>query len=213
MQIKQHSGNDLLTYVECDATGRFVYATRYVNISTSAAPAVKSDNYGDSFEEMGLNGVEDFWVSATGQFVCAVTNPGNGGASYFYYSDSYGRDFFGLSNPASVGQNNTYKTIGGSADGSILVLGSGPTEAGFAGDGKIRIARQAQQNISELSVIGGTIEKVGGAYTITYDSGLHYAGLFTADNNTNTYNLSWANIVNPQIERVKEMLVQFYTRI
>lgn len=200
-QQAQHSGSDIFTYIECDATGRFVYVTRYVNVSTPVAPAAQSDNYGFSFSNNGLNGIEEFWVSATGQFVCGVSNPQTGGgASYLYYSDDYGRTYSAEASPASS-VSNLYRTISGNADGSILVLGSPGTESGFSGDGKIRIARQGQPNISDLSVTigGGTIEKVGGLYTLTIekDYSLHYAGILTADNNTNTYNLSWFNIVSP----------------
>jgi hypothetical protein len=201
-QQAQHSGSDILTYIESDATGRFVYVTRYVNVSTPVAPAARSADYGYSFSNLGLNGIEEFWVSATGQFVCAVSNPQTGsGASYLYHSEDYGRVFSGVANPASS-VSNLYRTIGGNADGSILVLGSPGNDSGFSGDGKIRITRQAQQNISELALTtgGGTLEKVGGLYTLTVekDYSLHYAGILTADNNNDgAYNLSWANIVSP----------------
>jgi hypothetical protein len=46
-----------------------------------------------------------------------------------------------------MGQN-TIRTINGSGDGSVLVLGSvNQTEGGVAGDGKIRIARSGQINL------------------------------------------------------------------
>jgi hypothetical protein len=112
------------------------------------------------------------------------------------YSFDYGRPGTFDNNYALMGQN-TIRTINGSGDGSVLVLGSvNQTEGGVAGDGKIRIARLVQQNIQDLTVVGGTLAKVGGVYTLTNDYGLHYAGIVTVDNNTNTYNLSWANIVS-----------------
>jgi hypothetical protein len=131
------------TRIECDATGRFVFATRYVNISTPNVQTYRSDNYGANWTPAGMYGVEDIWVSATGQFVAGVSNPQAGGISYFVYSTDYGRFFTGVPNPASHPVNNTYRTINGSADGSILVLGSvNSTESNFIGDGRLRIARQ-----------------------------------------------------------------------
>jgi hypothetical protein len=98
----------------------------------------------------------------------------------------------------NLGNTTSFRTIHGSADGSVLVLGSvNFSEGGYGSDGKIRIARQVQSNIQDLAVVGGSISTSGGLYTLTNDYGLHYAGILTADNNTNTYNLSWADIVSP----------------
>lgn len=192
-QIIQHNAIDLFTFIESDATGRFVYATRYINVSTpSPALAQRSDNYGDTFVETNGHSIEDFWVSATGQFSCGVSNPTSGGGiSYLGYSNDYGHNYSYIANPASAA-NNLYRTVSGNADGSILVMGSPGNEGGFSGDGKIRIARLAQQNIQDLSVTGaGTLAKVGGIYSLNIPSlvgadELWYTGLANQTDNTDT---------------------------
>jgi hypothetical protein len=149
-EVKEHINGGNWTRIETDATGRFVFATRYVNISTSSVETYRSDNYGIAWFQTGINGIEDIWVSATGQFVAGVSNPQGWGISYLTYSTDYGRSFTGVGNPASS-VNNTYRTINGSADGSILVMGSvNITEGGFTGDGLLRIARSGVQNIYDI---------------------------------------------------------------
>ena len=156
--------------IECDATGRFVYVTRYSTI-TSQHFVYRSEDYGATWAPFNSPGYEDVWVSATGQFVAMMTNawtwntaPYNG--IVVAYSRDYGRpDTFGLAN---MGQN-TIHTINGSGDGSVLVLGSlSFSQSGFAGDGFIRVARQGQQNIQDLTVTGGggTLSKSSGTYTL-----------------------------------------------
>ena len=194
-EASAHIPDGKWTHIECDATGRFVYATRYVNISTPTVEARRSDNYGIDWYGAGINGMEDIWVSATGQFVCGVSNPQDQGRSYFVYTADYGRSWLGLPNPASS-VNNTYRTINGSADGSILVLGSvNFSEGGFAGDGKIRIAREGQQNIQDLQVTGaGTISKANGIYSLILPSTIASEQLiFRGRVNTNagSYILNW----------------------
>jgi hypothetical protein len=138
------------TRIECDATGRYVFATRFVNISTPIVEGWRSDDYGIAWYAAGIYGIEDIWVSATGQFVAGVSNPQGGGISYLIYSTDYGRSFTGVPNPASS-VNNTYRTINGNADGSVLVLGSvNSTESNFIGDGLLRIARSGTENIYDL---------------------------------------------------------------
>jgi hypothetical protein len=165
--------------IECDATGRFVYVTRF-NTITSQLYVYRSDDYGTTWTQFNSPGYEDVWVSATGQFVVIITNawtwniaPYNG--IIVAYSRDYGRqDTFGL---FSLGQTSTIQTINGSGDGSVLVLGSlSVAQSGFAGDGKIRVARQGQQNIQDLSVVGGTISKASGTYTLTNDVVLWFSG-------------------------------------
>jgi hypothetical protein len=194
-QTQAHLSGGNFTHIECDATGRFVYATRYVNISTPIVENRRSDNYGNDWYGGGLNGVEDIWVSATGQFVCGVSNPQGGGTPYLTYSSDYGRTFAGIGNPASS-VNNTYRTINGSADGSVLVLGSvNFSEGVFVGDGKIRIAREGQQNIQDFQVTGnGTISKANGIYSLNIPSTLAseqliYKGLVNI--NSGVYTLTW----------------------
>ena len=179
--------------IECDAMGRFVYATR-LNTITSQLYVYRSDDYGTTWAQFNAPGYEDVWVSATGQFVVMVSNawtwnlaPYNG--VIVVYSRDYGRqDTFSIFN---LGQTSTIQNINGSGDGSVLVLGSlSITQSGFAGDGKIRIARQGQQNIQDLSVVGGTIVKASGTYTLTNDVVLWYSATpyFTSQG---TYNLTW----------------------
>jgi hypothetical protein len=137
--------------LESDATGRFVYATRFSTIS-ALHQVYRSDNYGETWATGLGGGQEEVWVSATGQFVAMVSNawawnvaPYNG----FIVSCSfdYGRQGTFDNNYALMGQN-TIRTINGSGDGSVLVLGSvNQTEGGVAGDGKIRIARSGQINL------------------------------------------------------------------
>jgi hypothetical protein len=138
------------THIECDATGRYVWATRYLNVNTPDSQGWYSDNYGVGWYQAGIYGIEDVWVSATGQFVAGVSNP-QSGISYVAYSTDYGRSFGGVNMTTTTGSSTTYRTINGSADGSILVLGSvNTTEAGFPGDGLIRIARSGVQNIYDI---------------------------------------------------------------
>lgn len=137
------------TRIETDATGRFVFATRYVNINTPIVETYRSDNYGVTWFNGGINGVEDIWVSATGQFVAGVSNPQGQGISYVVLSTDYGRFYTGVNMTAATGSTTTYRTINGSADGTILVLGSvNSTEGGFIGDGLLRIARQGRPSYS-----------------------------------------------------------------
>jgi hypothetical protein len=199
-EVSAHLSGGNWTHIECDATGRFVYATRYVNISTPIVENRRSDNYGMDWYGGGLNGVEDIWVSGTGQFVAGVSNPQGSGISYFVYSTDYGRSFLSVGNPASS-VNNTYRTINGSADGSILVLGSvNFTEGGFAGDGKIRIAREGQQNIQDFQVTGGgTISKANGIYSLNIPSSLASEQLWfrgIANINSGTYSLDWTTRID-----------------
>ena len=152
--------------IECDATGRFVYATRYSNI-TSQHFVYRSEDYGATWAPFNSPGYEDVWVSATGQFVAMMTNAWTWNAPYNGIVVAYSRDYGRTYGLANMGQN-TIHTINGSGDGSVLVLGSlSFSQSGFAGDGFIRVARQGQQNIQDLTVTGGTLTKVGGVYTYT----------------------------------------------
>jgi hypothetical protein len=170
-------------YLECDATGRFLYATRYNSSSTYPRP-YRSADYGATFTSGGssaLAGLINVWISATGQFVVGIQNPYESTAPVAYSND-YGRTFsyYGLGNVL-------YSSIAGSADGSILVLGAAPVSSG---DGKLRIARLGQQNIQDLSVTGGTITKSGGIYNLLY---------FNTWDNDITLTLSNAFYANPTL--------------
>ena len=151
--------------IECDATGRFVLVTRYSTITESYF-IYRSDDYGVSWtSQPNINGCEDVWVSATGQFVATISNPQGGGILYLGISTDYGRNFTGI----NMGTSTTYRAINGSGDGSVLVLGSiNFTDGGFAGTGFIRVVREGQQNIQDLSVTGGggTLSKSSGVYTL-----------------------------------------------
>lgn len=169
-QMMGHISGANFTHIECDATGRFVYATRYLNINSGGHAACRSEDYGATWVLAGMNSIEDIWVSGTGQFVVGVEVPNTSQSNnrFLAYSVDYGRTTQFL----SLGNTTTFRTISGSADGSVLVLGSvNFTEGGFAGDGLIRIARQGQQNIQDFQVTGGgTISKANGIYSLNITS-------------------------------------------
>jgi hypothetical protein len=164
------------THIECDATGRYVWATRFLNINTQDSPVWYSDNYGVAWYQAAMNSIEDIWVSGTGQFVCGISVPNTSLSNnrYAVYSSDYGRTF----QIHAVSNTTLLRTINGSADGSVLVIGStNQSEGGFASDGLLRIARQGQQNIQDLVVLGGTLSKANGVYTIATDE-LWFSGGF-----------------------------------
>jgi hypothetical protein len=133
-----------------------------------------SDNYGSGwYQTVGWNSIEDIWVSGTGQFIIGVSvpNPFISNNRYLCISIDYGLN----TSYYSLGNTTTFRTINGSADGSVLVLGSVNFSEGspsYNGDGFIRIARQGQQNIQDLQVTGAgtTLTKANGIYSlnITY---------------------------------------------
>ena len=162
--------------LECDATGRFLYATRY-SVITTTHRTWRNDNYGDAFswtEITGFSGAEDIWVSATGQFVAVVTSPLTGGVSYVFYSSDYGR----IWTATIMGTSTTFRSMNGSADGSILVIGSiAVEEAGFPGTGFIRVARSGLvTNYDRLFLT---------------DEILWYSGVNNVTTQTNKLNLDW----------------------
>jgi hypothetical protein len=187
-----------------------VYATRFNTIS-SQLYVYRSEDYGTTWAPFNSPGYEDVWVSATGQFVVMITNawtwnlaPYNG--IVVAYSRDYGRqDTFGL---FSLGQTSTIQTINGSGDGSVLVLGSlSITQSGFPGTGFIRVARQGQQNIQDLSVVGGTISKASGTYTLNVADKLSY----NWDNNIYSGTLSSAVVnFNPTLTQVLDLNTYSY---
>ena len=126
--------------IECDSTGRYVYATRRrQDGSVYNLPMYQSSDFGANWSASSLNvAMLDVWVSATGQHVCAVSTPSNLFAgSSLYYSSDYGRTY----GETVVG--TSFRCLVGSGDGSTLVLGSlNNTEFGVVCDGKIRVARQ-----------------------------------------------------------------------
>jgi len=170
--------------IESDATGRFVYATRFESVNAQTTAVYRSENYGasGSWVLAGMNSIEDIWVSATGQFVAGVSAPNINinNDRFLAYSVDYGRTV----QVVNLGNTTLFRTINGSADGSVLVLGSSNETEGnpsYTGDGLIRIARQGQQNIQDLNVLGGTLTKVGGVYTIATDE-LWFSGGFEIQN-------------------------------
>jgi hypothetical protein len=191
------------THIECDATGRYVWATRFDTINNLNPAAWYSDNYGVAwYQAIGWSSLEDVWVSATGQFVVGVSvpNPSASNNAYLVYSTDYGRNL----TYQSVGAN-TYRTINGSADGSVLVLGSSNETEGspsYTGDGRIRIAREGQQNIQDLQVTGGTFSKANGIYSLIVPSAaeeLWYTGITNATTDVNSIFLDDFSVVKGKI--------------
>jgi hypothetical protein len=181
------------THIETDATGRYVWATRFLNINTQDSPVWYSDNYGIAWYQAAMNSIEEIWVSGTGQFVCGISVPNTGlnNNRYAVYSSDYGRTF----QIHAVSNTTLLRTINGSADGSVLVIGStNQTEGVFASDGLLRIARQGQQNIQDLSVVGGTLSKLNGVYTLTSDVVLWSSGQTTISTATAFVNFDIASI-------------------
>jgi len=170
-EVQAHISGELWKRIECDATGRFVYATRYLDVNTQTSQAYRSDSYGasGSWVPANINSIEDIWVSGTGQFMVGVSVPNSSLSNnrYLVYSTEYGRNIQIL----SMGNTTTFYAINGSADGSVLVLGSINFSEGspsYSGDGQLRIARQGQQNIQDLSVTGGggTLSMSSGVYSL-----------------------------------------------
>ena len=126
--------------IECDSTGRYVYATRvHTSNSTVNIPMYKSADFGANWSASIAVSMTDVWVSGTGQFVVGVSVPLGGlNGTQVRYSIDYGRTF--ISVLVSVG---SIRCIVGSGDGNTLALGSlNNTDFGVVGDGKIYVARQ-----------------------------------------------------------------------
>ena len=179
-EVLGHVAGAYWNRIESDATGRFVYATRFESVNAQTTAVYRSENYGasGSWVLAGMNSIEDIWVSATGQFVAGVSDPNTSinNDRFLAYSVDYGRTVQVI----NLGNTTLFRTINGSADGSVLVLGSSNETEGspsYTGDGLIRIAREGQQNIQDLVVNGGTLTKVGGVYTIATDE-LWFSGGF-----------------------------------
>jgi hypothetical protein len=181
------------THIECDAMGRYVWATRFLNVNTQDSQAWYSDDYGVAWYQGGINSIEDIWVSGTGQFVCGISVPNTSLVNnrFAVYSSDYGRTF----QIHAVSNTTLLRTINGSADGSVLVIGStNQSEGGFASDGLLRIAREGQQNIQDLSVLGGTLSKLNGVYTLTNDVVLWSSGQTTISTATAFVNFDFSSI-------------------
>jgi len=180
-QVFGHISGATWSRIETDATGRFVYATRFLNVNTQDSAVYRSVNYGasGSWVLAGMNSIEELWVSGTGQFIGGISVPNTSLSNnrYFVYSVDYGQTI----QIHSLGNTTLFRTINGSADGSVLVIGSAEETEGsnpsYTGDGLIRIARQGQQNIQDLIVLGGTLSKANGVYTIATDE-LWFSGGF-----------------------------------
>jgi hypothetical protein len=182
-EVFGHLAGGRWTNIECDATGRFVWATRFDTVNNPEVAVWRSDNYGSGWvQAVGWNSIEEIWVSGTGQFVLGVSvpNPYLSNNRYLCISVDYG---ISILQYHALGNTTLFRTLNGSADGSVLVLGSASgEEGGFQSDGKIRIARQGLQNIQDLSVVGGTIAKLGGVYTLTNDVVLWVSSVLTRTN-------------------------------
>ena len=173
------------THIECDATGRFVWATRYANINTQDSQAYRSENYGYYWYPAGMNSIADIWVSGTGQFIAGVSVPNSAVidnqqySRFLAYSVDYGRTI----QIYSLGNTTTFRTINGSADGSVLVVGSVNFSEGsnpsYSGDGLIRIARQGRPSYS----ISGF-----------QDVELFHTGI--SNINSGAYSLNWATRID-----------------
>ena len=172
-EVQGHISGGKWTHIESDATGRFVWATRFDTVNNMYVQAYRSDNYGSSWNPANMNSIEDIWVSGTGQYMAGISVPNTNISSYSFlaYSSDYGQTV----QVHPVSNTTLLRTINASADGSILVIGSASgEEGGFQSDGKIRIARQERQNIQELIVTGSSLTKVGGVYTLNNDVVLWY---------------------------------------
>ena len=127
--------------IECDATGRFVYATRGNTETTQTKMMYYSVDYGVTWVSTGQAGMNDIWVSATGQFLIGLHGPNVNGQSFTLRSTDYGVTWTYLLVDAN---NTTVECIGGSANGEIIALGSNWTNTAInptppIGDGKLRI--------------------------------------------------------------------------
>lgn len=147
--------------IDCDATGRFVWASRYNDTSTNPW-AYYSADYGATWQQASVSGIIDIVVSGSGQHIAAIRNQTNIGggimSSFTVFSSNYGQQF----NSAQVA-NTLFMSIGANSDLTNVFIGSGLLSSG---DGKLRVARQGRQNIQDLIVPGGTLTKVGGVYTL-----------------------------------------------
>jgi len=191
--------------LECDATGRFVFATRARVVNFEQM--YRSDDYGTTWSATTLYGTRDVWVSATSQFVVAISLKDDSGNSQIYSSADYGRTF----NTYSTG-NKPLHCIAGSANGEVLAVGSvdnpffgdvpnGSPANGSSLSGQKRIARQAVQEIQDLSVVGGTIAKAAGFYTLTTDVVLIHTG--STNINSGIYNLPWTGKIDLTLYNIR----------
>ena len=133
--------------IDCDATGRFIYATRMLTGSQDFVPMYRSADYGLTWN-VGNNGFKTIWVSATGQFVVGSSFK-VGGSSNVFYSSNCGINFSSLSL-----QTNHTEAIAGSSDGNILAIASDSFTGNDTSDGKVRIARQAIQEVQQVLTTG-----------------------------------------------------------
>ena len=124
--------------IECDATGRFLIATRVSTDSSQFPRMARSEDYGSNWIMVGGSGLLDIWVSGTGQYFAGIAKPYLG-VSSVVNSNDYGRTY----NFATSGTGIVHSCFGGSADGSILVMAS---RTSTGGDGLIRIARSGVVN-------------------------------------------------------------------
>jgi hypothetical protein len=127
--------------IECDSTGRYVYATRvHTSNSTTTIPMYQSADFGTTWSASSLAiSMADVWVSGTGQFVAGISVPLGGlTGTRFYYSIDYGRTYSNVFISLI-----SIRCVVGSGDGSTLAVGSiNNTDFGVGGDGKIYVARQ-----------------------------------------------------------------------
>ena len=157
--------------IECDATGRFVMATRRSIYGSQFPRIARSEDYGATWLLTGGSGLQDIWVSGTGQFFAGIVKPYQGGSSVIYSND-YGRSY-GF---APSGTGLVYSCFGGSADGSILVMASRTLDGG---DGVIRIARSGVIN---------TYDRL-----FSMDFLLWYSGIINV--NDGVYNCVWPTTI------------------
>jgi len=145
--------------IECDSTGRYVYATRvHTSNATTTIPMYQSADFGTTWSASTLAiSMADVWVSGTGQFVAGISVPLGGlTGSRFYYSIDYGRTYSNVFISLL-----SIRCVVGSGDGSTLAVGSiNNTDFGVGGDGNIRVARQIPLEIvttglNESAMING----------------------------------------------------------
>jgi hypothetical protein len=167
--------------IECDATGRFVMATRRSTSSSQFPRIARSEDYGATWLLTGGSGLQDIWVSGTGQFFAGIAKP-YAGVSSVLNSNDYGRTY----NFPSSGTGIVYSCFGGSADGSILVMASRTFDGG---DGVIRIARSGVINTYDRLFIMDTM-----------DEALWYSGVTTTTSDTTSVYLDDFGSVRGKID-------------
>jgi hypothetical protein len=209
--VQDHLGGGVYwKNIDCDATGRFVWATRYFDQFVDATVYTSSD-YGTTWKQAPISGAIDIKVSGSGQFVMAIKNPSAESLSFAVMSQDYGNQFDGY-----FVAENLFSCIGANKDFTNVFLGSKTAGTVPPSDGKLRVARTGHQNLNDLIVAGkGTIETLGGVYTLTVLNDYELVAVGTLTGNVSTYNLDWdiANKINLETHNIKyEIFISYNYR-